>query len=72
MEVAAKDNLAFNSKKCIIPTHKFVFFGSVCTDEGAKPDPNKMQDKINMPAPPNKDELQRFTGTIQYLAPYIP
>ena len=42
------------------------------TDEGVKPDKEKVQTILMMPEPSTKQELQRFIGMIQYLAKFIP
>ena len=63
MELAKKEGLTFNSKKCTIKTSKISFYGSDCTSEGMKPDPQKIADVENMPTPQNVDELERLFRT---------
>ena len=72
MAVAEKNGLVFNSSKCIIKTNKIKFFGTIYSDKGVHPDPNKVADLRKMPKPNNKKELQEFLGFVTYLSPFIP
>lgn len=72
MDTAKKEGLVFNSSKCTIKTDKITFFGSIYTAAGTTPDPMKVEDIHKMPTPQDKEDLQRFLGMMQYLAPYIP
>ena len=72
MQVAKEDGLIFNSKKCAIKTSEIVFFGSVYGKDGIKPGPTKIEDICKMSTPPDRENLQRFIGFMNYLAAYIP
>lgn len=72
MTRAAEKGLVFNSKKCNIKTDRISFFGNLYTPNGVQPDPAKIHDIQNMSTPTSKDEVQRFLGMLNYLAPYIP
>lgn len=72
IETAKKEGLVFNSSKCTIKTDKISFYGSLYTAEGNKPDPSKVEDIHNVPTPQDKEDLHRFIGMMNYLAPYIP
>ena len=72
MEVAKKEGLTFNSKKCTIKKGKISFYGSDYTSEGMEPDPQKIADVKNMPTPQNVDELERFLGIVTYLSTFVP
>ena len=71
MEVAQREGLVFNSKKCIIKTDSINFFGSVYTRDGIRPDPQKIEDIHAMPTPQDKEDLQKCLGLLNYLAPHI-
>lgn len=72
MQVAAKNGLVFNSKKCDIKSKSISFFGMIYNENGVSPDPEKLKDLQNMPYPTCKKELQEFLGLITYLSPFIP
>ena len=71
MQVAKEEGLVFNSKKCAIKTNDIVFFGYVYGKDGIKPDPSKIDDIRKMSTPQDSEDLQRFTGLMNYLALYI-
>ena len=72
MERASEKGLVFNKAKCQIKKTSISFFGNLYTSEGIKPDPAKIRDVQNMPAPQNRDELKSFLGMITYLSQFIP
>ena len=71
MEIAEKQGLVFNSKKCFIKQKQISFYGMLYSGEGIHPDPKKVSDIHNMPTPTCKRELQEFLGLIQYLSAFI-
>lgn len=64
VRTARQDGLMFNSKKCVIKSKEVSFFGLLYTQMGAKPDPQKVEDIVNMPSPQSKQDLQRFLGMV--------
>ena len=48
------------------------FYGNVISDQGLKPDPEKVNVIVKMPVPKEKVQLTSFLGMCQYLSPYIP
>lgn len=72
MDTAREEGLVFNSAKCQIKVKEITFFGRKYTDKGVFPDPDKVQDIINMQTPQNKDELQRFLGMLTFLSNHLP
>ena len=60
MNVVKEHGLTLNSQKCDIKKTEVSFFGNVYTSIGMKPDPQKVQDLIEMPEPTNKAELRQF------------
>ena len=60
LNVAQKEGLIFNSKKCAIKQESMTFFGGVFPAEGYSPDPEKIQGISKMTPPQMKQELQSF------------
>lgn len=67
-------NLNLNKSKCKIWTtnDEITYIGHVLSEEGLKPDPEKIGAIQDMPQPEDKAVLQRFTGSLQYLSKFIP
>lgn len=65
-------NLKLNRSKCKIRLTEITYIGHVLSEEGLKPDPEKVRAIQDMPAPEDKAALQRFTGLLQYLSKFIP
>ena len=72
LDRAREVQLKLNKKKCKIRVTEVSYIGHMFTDEGVKPDKEKVQAILMMPEPSTKQELQRFIGMIQYLAKFIP
>ena len=70
--VAQKEGLIFNSKKCAIKQESVTFFGRVFSAEGYSPDPKKIQGISKMTPPQMKQELQSFLGAVNYLQMFVP
>ena len=75
--VAQKEGLVFNSKKCAIKQESPTFFGRVFSAEGYSPDPEKIQGISEMTPPQTKQELQSFSRcsfpiSVQTLNHYMP
>ena len=70
--VAQKEGLVFNSKKCAIKQESMTFFGGVFSAEGYSPDLEKIQGISEMTPPQTKQELQLFLGAVNYLQTFVP
>ena len=70
--VAQKEGLIFNSKKCAIKQESIMFFGGVFSAEGYSPDLEKIQGISKMTLPQMKQELQSFLGVVNYLQTFVP
>ena len=70
--VAQKEGLVFNSKKCSIKQESVTFFGGVFSAEGYSPNPEKIQGISEMTPPQTKQELQSFLGAVNYLQTFVP
>ncbi|MCG8432166.1 MAG: reverse transcriptase family protein, partial [Candidatus Omnitrophica bacterium] len=71
LERCRQVDLHLNPDKFKLKLTEVPFFGHLCTAEGLRPDPNKVSVIRNWPRPTNKEELQQFLGTINFLAKYI-
>jgi len=72
LEKAKQVNLKLNADKCSISVTELVFIGDRLTDEGIKPDSNKVEAIDAMDKPTDKKALQRFLGMVTYLGKFIP
>ena len=70
--VAQKEGLVFNSKKCTIKQESVTFFGGVFSAEGYYPDPEKIKGISEMTPPQMKQELQAFLSAVNYLQTFVP
>ena len=70
--VAQKEGLVFNSKRCAIKQESVTFFGGVFSTKGYSPDLEKIQGIFKMTPPQMKQELQSFLSAVNYLQPFIP
>ena len=70
--VAQKEGLMFNSKKCTIKQESITFFRGVFSAEGYSPDLEKIQGITEMTPPQTKQELQSFLGAVNYLQMFLP
>ena len=72
VERATSYNLKLNFDKCKIRKSSVPYMGHIVSDQGLKPDPDKIKAIINMPTPQDKEGVRRFLGLIQYLSKFIP
>ena len=70
--VAQKEGLIFNSKKCAIKQESVTFFGRVFSAEGYSPDTEKIQGISEMTPPQTKQELQSFLSAENYIQTFVP
>ena len=71
LDRAREINLRLNRKKCRINVSSVSYVGHVLTDKGLKPDPLKTKAIIEMPAPQDKQAVQRFLGMVNYVSKFI-
>ena len=72
MEYTRKAGNRLNFDKCVIKTKCCSFFGNLCTAEGVKPDPMKVDAIKQMHPPINKQQLSSSLGMVTYLCQYMP
>ena len=61
----------FNADKRVSRQSELIYLG-VMTQDGVKPDPDKVQTITDMPVPRYAIELQRVLGMVTYLGRFIP
>ena len=64
--------IRLNKRKTELRKSEINFLGHRITSEGLKPDPNKIKAIVEMKAPCDVKEVQRFNGMVNYLARFLP
>lgn len=64
--------LKFNPEKCAIKRRKISYFGRVISPKGVEPCPDKVKAICNLQPPTDKQELQSFLGSVNFMASFIP
>ena len=72
LERCRQRGIKLNPKKLNIYQRSMTYMGHLLTDQGLKADPRKIEAICNMPAPTNKEGVQRLLGTVNYLAKFVP
>ncbi|PIK62480.1 hypothetical protein BSL78_00577 [Apostichopus japonicus] len=72
MERCRETNLKLNPKKLKLKLNRVPFIGHLITDEGLKPDSNKVRSVMEMPDPTDVKGVQRFIGFVNYLSKFLP
>ena len=72
LQRAEQCNLKLNKDKSQIKHKEISYVGHIIGKDGLKPDPKQVEAIVNMEAPKDKEELQRFLGMTTYLAKFIP
>jgi len=67
-----RKGLKFNPDKCCIKKETISFFSRIISKEGIKPCPTKVQAILDMEPPGNKQELQSFLGSVNFLSSFVP
>ena len=72
LERYCEKNIKLNPKKLKLRKQEVPYIGHLLTQDGLKPDPNKVKAILEMPTPTEKQFLQRLLGMITYLAKFLP
>ena len=72
LERLSEVGLVLNAEKCVFRQSEIEYLGEVVTQDGVKPDPNKIQAITEVPTPRDILELQRVLGMVTYLGRFIP
>ena len=65
-------NLIVNRQKCKFLQPELSFFGMVFSEDGVKPDPNKIADLVDASIPSNASEVRSLLGMANFSAKFIP
>ena len=71
LEVAANVNITFNQSKSISSVTEISLLGYLISKGIKKPDPERVKDLLNLPAPKNMDEQKRVLGLFAYYSQWI-
>ena len=72
LERARQVNLKLNKSKVKLRKTEVKFMGHVISNEGLKPDPDKVSAIKNMPKPTSNSEVQTLLGFVNYLSKFLP
>jgi transposase InsO family protein len=72
VQKAKSAGIKFNPAKCDIKKRKISYFGRIVTPTGINPCPKKVDAILALNPPENKQELQSFLGTVNFMSNYIP
>ena len=72
LSTAEKCNLTFNDSKCIYSSSTIDLLGYRISKGTLKPDPERVQPLLELPAPANRKALRRVIGMFAYYAQWIP
>ena len=64
--------IKLNKGKAVLKTKQLDFMGHLITNEGLKPDPNKVEAITKLKKPTDKQGVERLNGAINYLAKFLP
>ena len=71
MNKIRSSGLKLNLSKCLFCVREVKFLGELVSEQGIKPDPQKVSAIKDMPPPSSKKDLKRFMGMIAYLGKFI-
>ena len=72
LKKACDYNLRLNFDKVKIRQTEVAYVGHVISQDGLKPDPEKVKAVLDMPCPTSKQSLKRFLGFVTYLSKFLP
>ena len=70
MERCHHKNIKLNPQKLQFKLKEVKFMGTIHTNQGMEPDPDKVAAKTQLPTPQDKSALLRFIGMVNYLSPF--
>lgn len=65
-------NLKLHPSKCSFMRKEVNYLGHVITDQGVKPNPQKIQSVVNFPIPTNEKEVKSLLGLSGYYRRFVP
>ena len=70
--ICLKSGIKLNQEKCQMGVSQIKYLVHLIAQDGISPDPEKIEDLVNMPQPKDKAGAQRLLGSLTYLAKFIP
>ena len=67
-----ESKLKLKASKCHLFKKELTYLGHLVTQDGIKPDPDKVKALKEMPAPKNKTDVRSFLGICNYYRKFIP
>lgn len=71
LKVVKDNNLTLNDEKCIYNATQVEFLGSILSEEGCVPSPERINGIRDFPRPETYTELREFVGLVNYVAKHI-
>lgn len=72
LERCTEKQIKLNPDKFRFKLTELPFMGNTITDQGLRPDPEKISAIVHMPTPDSKAAVLRFLGLANYLSPFCP
>ena len=72
MERCHQRSIKLKAGKLLFKLKEVKFTGTIISDNGMKPDPDKEEAITQIATPQNKPTLLRFIGVVNYLSPFYP
>ena len=72
MRRCREKNTTLNADKVKLSCNEVTFVGDLLTDEGLKPDPDKVRAILDMPKPTDVAAVRRLIGFVNYLQRFLP
>ncbi|CAB4040527.1 Transposon Ty3-G Gag-Pol poly [Paramuricea clavata] len=72
MRRCREKNTTLNADKVKLSCNEVTFMGHLLTDEGLKPDPDKVRAILEMPKPTDVAAVRRLIGFVNYLQRFLP
>ena len=66
LDRCTKINLTLNKRKCVFKVKEVTYIGHKLTQEGIKPDDEKVRTIKDMPVPTDKNGVERLLSTVNY------
>ena len=72
LECCRQKSIKLNRDKVVLRVQQVGFMGHLLTEQGLKPDTDKVEAILKLETPGTKEEIERLNGTVNYLAKFLP
>jgi hypothetical protein len=72
LERCTEQHIKLNKDKSVFRSTEISFLGHLVTDNGLKPDPNKVKAVLKMTTPTDVPGIQHLVGFVNYLSRFLP